>query len=558
MRPPINKCWRCEDDWAISFARKDAMKTSDFLVIGSGVAGLSFALRAAKHGTVTVITKGRSLDSSSAKAQGGIAAVMAEDDSFEQHVSDTLIAGAGLCNEEAVRTIIHEGPAAIRELSDWGVVFDQQNESSDYELAREGGHSRRRILHAKDATGLEITSKLLTAALAEPNITLLEDRFAIDLITTSKIGLVMEDRVLGAYVLNKKTGEVDIFRSDRVLLATGGTGRAYLYTTNPDSATGDGIAMAWRAGANIANMEFVQFHPTCFFNRRAEGSESRSFLISEAVRGEGGVLIGADGKEFMQRYDKRGSLAPRDIVARAIDAEIKRTGSSCVYVDISHKEPGFVKNRFPLIFETLIKYGVNPEKEPIPVVPAAHYQCGGVVTDTWGHTSIRGLFAAGETGCTGLHGANRLASNSLLECVVIAKRSLEAMLTRIPLGHRDLNEYHILPWQYGDTVLPDELAIIYHNWDEIRLLMQDYVSIVRTNNRLRRAGARLRLLQREVRDFYWGYRITPEILELRNLVKVASLIVECAGRRQESRGLHYTSDYPSLLTEAIPTQLCRW
>lgn len=534
------------------------MKTSDFLVIGSGVAGLSFALRAAKHGKVTVITKGKALDSSSAKAQGGIAAVMSDDDSFDQHVADTLVAGAGLCKEEAVRAIIQEGPTAIRELRNWGVDFDCQKESDNYELAREGGHSRRRILHAKDTTGLEITSKLLLAVLADPAITLLEDHFAIDLITTSKIGLVMEDRVLGAYVLNKKTGGVDIFRSDRVLLATGGTGRAYLYTTNPDSATGDGIAMAWRAGATVANMEFVQFHPTCFYNKRAEGSESRSFLISEAVRGEGGVLIGADGKEFMQRYDKRGSLAPRDIVARAIDSEIKRTGSSCVYVDISHKEPGFVQERFPLIYETCMKYGIDPSKEPIPVVPAAHYQCGGVETDTWGQTSIRGLFAAGETGCTGLHGANRLASNSLLECVVIAKRSLEAMLTKVPLNRSDLMEYNIQPWHYGDTVLPDELAIIYHNWDEIRLLMQDYVSIVRTNNRLRRAGARLRLLQREVRDFYWGYRITPEILELRNLVKVASLIVECAGRRQESRGLHYTADYPSLLFEANSTELRRW
>lgn len=534
------------------------MNTSDFLVIGSGLAGLSFALRAAGYGTVTVITKGKALDSSSAKAQGGIAAVMSEDDSFEKHVSDTLNAGAGLCDEMAVRTIIQEGPSAIHDLLHWGVAFDQREEGRDYELAREGGHSCRRILHAKDETGLEISSKLLSAVLNEPNITLLEDRFAIDLVTTSKLGLVIEDRVLGAYVLDKKTGDVEIFRSDRVLLATGGAGRAYLYTTNPDSATGDGVAMAWRAGANISNMEFVQFHPTCFYNKRAEGSESRSFLISEAVRGEGGVLIGADGREFMSRYDQRGSLAPRDIVARAIDSEIKRTGSSCVYVDISHKEPGFVQNRFPLIYETCLKYGVDPSKEPIPVVPAAHYQCGGVGTDTWGRTSIKGLYAAGETACTGLHGANRLASNSLLECVVIAKRAVDSMMKHIPLGKEDLNEFHIPPWEHGDAIVPDELAIIYHNWDEVRLLMQDYVSIVRSNNRLRRAGARLRLLQREVREFYWGYRMTPEILELRNLVRVASLIVECAGRRQESRGLHYTTDYPSLLFEAIPTQLCRW
>ena len=376
------------------------MKTSDFLVIGAGVAGLSFALRAAEHGKVAVITKGKFLDCSSAKAQGGIAAVWDRNDSFEDHVADTLDAGAGLCNEQAVRTIVEEGPDAIRELLEWGVNFDPGNQGEDYELAREGGHTKRRILHAKDATGLEITSKLLEAAKLHPNIELLEDHFAIDLITTTKLGLVTEDRVLGAYVLDRVSGEVEIFRSDRVLLATGGCGRVYLYTTNNDSATGDGVAMAWRAGATIANMEFVQFHPTCFFNTRAEGAEARSFLISEAVRGEGGVLIGADGKEFMHKYDPRKSLAPRDITARAVDSEMKRTGSMCVYLDISHKPEGFVQERFPLIYETCNRYGVNPAREPIPVVPAAHFQCGGVLTDVNGQTSLDGLYAAGETGCT--------------------------------------------------------------------------------------------------------------------------------------------------------------
>jgi L-aspartate oxidase len=533
------------------------MRTSDFLVIGSGVAGLSFALRAAKYGSVTVITKSDALESSSAKAQGGIAAVMDENDSFEEHISDTLIAGAGLCDEAAVRVIVEEAPEAIHELLSWGVAFDQE-ENHSYELGREGGHSHRRILHAKDTTGLEISTKLLQAVKENPNITLLERHFAIDLITTEKLGIVTEDRVLGAYVLNRETGEVDIFRSDRIMLATGGTGRVYQYTTNPNSATGDGIAMAWRAGAMISNMEFVQFHPTCFYNKRAEGAESRSFLISEAVRGEGGVLIGADGKEFMDRYDKRKSLAPRDIVARAIDSEMKRTGSPCVYVDISHKPEGFVAERFPLIYETCKKYGVDPAHEPIPVVPAAHYQCGGVKTDINGQSTLRGLFVAGETGCTGLHGANRLASNSLLECVVIAKRALDTMLKQFPLKGEEPHAFSIPEWHHGDTALPDELAIIYHNWDEIRTLMQDYVSIVRTDKRLKRAAARLRMLHREVREFYWGYRITPEILELRNLIVVASLIVDCATRRKESRGLHYTSDYPFLLDNSTPTSIRRW
>lgn len=534
------------------------MQTSDFLVIGSGAAGLSFALRAAAHGTVTILTKGKAAESNSSKAQGGIAAVMDLADSFEEHIKDTLIAGADLCNEAAVRVIVEGAPEAIADLREWGVCFDQ--EGGDFELGREGGHSHRRILHAKDTTGLEITTKLLQAALKHPNITLREHSFAIDLITSAKLGLVTEDRVLGVYALDTNSGEVEIYRSDRVLLATGGCGKVYLYSTNPDLATGDGIAMAWRAGATVSNLEFVQFHPTCFYNPRAEGSAARSFLISEAVRGEGGQLVGKDGQEFMSRYDKRASLAPRDIVARAIDKELKRTGSPCVYLDITHKPKGFMKERFPLIYETCLQYGVDAETMPIPVVPAAHYQCGGVTTDVNGKTDLRGLYAAGEVGCTGLHGANRLASNSLLECIVIGKRALSDMLQRHPLANRETRDYPIPEWHHGDTTSTDELAIIYHNWDEIRTLMWDYVSIVRTNNRLQRAATRLRNLQHEVKDFYWGYRLTSDILELRNLVTVASLIVDCAIHRQESRGLHYTVDYPDMLPgdRKAPTVLHRW
>ena len=534
------------------------MFTTDFLVIGSGVAGLSFALRAAEYGNVTVLTKGEALDSSSAKAQGGIAAVMSAEDSFESHVADTLDAGAGLCVEQAVRTIVEEAPAAIDELLHWGVDFDADaEEPAGFELGREGGHSQRRILHAKDTTGLEISSKLLQAVRDNPRITLLEGHVAIDLITTAKLGLVTEDRVLGAYVLVKGTGKVEIFRSDRVLLATGGAGRVYLFTTNPDTATGDGVAMAWRAGATISNMEFVQFHPTCFYNKRADDRAGQTFLISEAVRGEGGVLIGADGQEFMYKYDRRGSLAPRDIVARAIDSEIKRTGNPCVYVDITHKPAGYMAERFPLIDETCRSYGIDPSTQPIPVVPAAHYQCGGVATDTNGQSSMRGLFAAGEVGCTGLHGANRLASNSLLECVVIARRALRTMLVKLPLAH-PTESYPIPEWHSGEAVPPDDLAIIYHNWDEIRRLMWDYVSIVRSNHRLQRAATRLRILSREVKEFYWGYCVTPEILELRNLVTVAELIVDCAIRRNESRGLHYTMDAPERGPSAVPTTIHRW
>jgi len=522
--------------------------TSDFLVIGAGIAGLSFALRAARHGSVTVVTKGDAMESNTAWAQGGIASVLPEGfrdpgDSVEAHIADTLDAGAGLCHEAAVRAIIEDGADAIEDLISYGVAFDKQGDG--FMLGKEGGHSHRRILHAKDTTGREIARAMVEAARRTPNLKLVEHHFVIDLVTTAKLGAVSDDRVIGAYVLDGATNEVKVFRSDRVVLAAGGCGKVYLYTTNPDSATGDGVALGWRAGASIANMEFIQFHPTCFYNPGADGPEARSFLVSEAVRGEGGILINAKGEDFTKKIDPRGSLAPRDIVARAIDREIKRTGAACVYLDVTHKPPGFMRERFPYIYQTLLKFGLDCEKQPIPVVPAAHYQCGGVLTDVDGKTTIRGLFAIGEVGCTGLHGANRLASNSLLEGNVVGRRALAEMLRIYPPGKTSAYAPPIPDWEYGDTAEPDELVVIYHNWDELRRLMWDYVSIVRTDNRLRRAAARLRNLKKEVREFYWGHRVNADILELRNLVAVAGLIVECALRRKESRGLHHTLDHPS-------------
>ncbi len=521
--------------------------TSDFLVVGAGIAGLSFALRAAKYGKVVVLTKGKAEESNTAWAQGGIASVLPQGmcdagDTVEKHVADTLDAGAGLCDEAVVRRIIGDGAETIEDLLSYGVEFDQQDEK--FSLGKEGGHSHRRILHARDTTGREVARAMLDAARNEPNITLLENHFVIDLITSVRLDIVSSDRVLGAYVLNRDSGEVTVFRSDRVILAAGGCGKVYLYTTNPDSATGDGVALAWRAGATMANMEFIQFHPTCFYNPAATGPEARSFLVSEAVRGEGGILRNAKGEDFTKKVDPRGSLAPRDIVARAIDQEIKKTGAACVYLDVTHKPKGFMKEHFPYIYQTLMKFGVDCEMTPIPVVPAAHYMCGGVKTDVSGKTTVRGLFAIGEVGYTGLHGANRLASNSLLEGNVVARLALEEMMRLYPPDKQVIDPPAIPEWHHGDVAEPDELVVIYHNWDEIRRLMWDYVSIVRTDNRLRRAAARLRNLKKEVREFYWGHRVNADILELRNLVAVAGLIVECALRRRESRGLHFTMDYP--------------
>ena len=523
---------------------------SDFLVIGSGIAGLSFAIKAAEHGTVTVITKGKLLESNTAWAQGGISAVLPPElrdpaDDCAKHVADTLDAGAGLCHENTVRIVVEEAAETIEELVDWGTDFDHDEEDpSRFSLGKEGGHSHRRILHAKDTTGREIATSLVETARKTANITILENHYAIDLITTGKLGSVTDDRILGAYVLEIETDEVKTITSPRVILATGGCGKTYLYTTNPDSSTGDGLAMSWRAGASIANMEFIQFHPTCFYNPAASGPEARSFLVSEAVRGEGAILVNDEGVEFVKEHDPRGSLAPRDIVARAIDTEIKRTGAPCVFLDVSPLRDHFTE-RFPFIHETLLSYGHNALEKPIPVVPAAHYQCGGVVTDMNAKTTIRGLYAVGEVAFTGLHGANRLASNSLLEGNVMARRALAEIMRLYPPGKEIPDAPEIPKWESGNAAPPDELVNIYHAWDELRRTMQDYVSIVRTDNRLRRAAYRLKNLRREVKEFYWGHTVTPDILELRNLVATASIIIDSAQLRKESRGSHHTLDYPN-------------
>jgi L-aspartate oxidase len=515
------------------------VKGYDFVVIGSGIAGLSFALKVAKHGSVAVITKRKGPDTNTAWAQGGIACVTSDEDSFELHVRDTLEAGAGLCDEKVVRTIVTEAPARIQDLVDLGLQFDEREVSGhrEFDLGREGGHSKRRVLHVRDETGKEIENTLLRELARQSHVDLLENHMAVDLITAAKLGYSAEDRCLGVYVLDENNGEVETIRSDRIVLATGGCGKVYLYTTNPDIATGDGVAMAWRAGVTIANMEFVQFHPTCLFNPKA-----KSFLISEAVRGEGGILRNNQGEDFMKRYDPRGSLAPRDVVARAIDAEIKRSGAQCVFLDITDKPVEFLRERFPHIYENCLRFGIDMTKQPIPVVPAAHYQCGGIMTDVNGATSLPGLFGIGEVGCTGLHGANRLASNSLLEGLVVAHRAAEAAV-RCRSSERQ-RAISLPEWKAGDVQDVDELVVIYHNWDEIRRLMWDYVGIVRTDKRLQRASARLRNLQREIREFYWNFKVSVDLLELRNLATVAALIVDSALSRRESRGLHYTLDYP--------------
>ena len=513
---------------------------SDFLVIGSGIAGLSYALKVAEHGKVALITKREISTTATGLAQGGIAAVASSTDSFDEHIHDTMVAGAWLSKEEIVRLVVENGPAAIEELIRIGVHFTR-GASGNYDLTREGGHSQRRIYHVKDETGKEIERALVEAVSTNPNITVYEHHVAVDLITEAKLvrRRVMPNRCLGAYVLDTNSGEVETFGAGITVLATGGAGKVYLYTCNPDVATGDGIAMAYRAGATIANMEFMQFHPTTLYHPHA-----KSFLISEAVRGEGAILRRRDGTAFMEAYHPLKDLAPRDIVARAIDNEMKIHGDDCVFLDITHQDPDFVRDHFPYIFETCLGYGIDMTTTPIPVVPAAHYLCGGIRVDSWGETDVVNLFAIGEAACTGLHGANRLASNSLLEGAVFGARAAQRSLEHHRQGQPPFPA--IAPWDTCSARNSDEEVVVTHNWDEIRRCMWNYVGIVRSTKRLERAMRRIKLIQEEIHEYYWNFIITSDLIELRNIATVAELIVSCAQMRKESRGLHYTIDYPAL------------
>jgi L-aspartate oxidase len=517
----------------------------DTLIIGSGLAGLSLALKLADRQKVAVITKKGLLDGASAWAQGGIAAVLSRTDTLDEHIHDTQVAGAGLCDPETTRFVIEHGATAIEWLIAQGVPFTRDAGSdSGYHLTREGGHSHRRIIHAADATGLAVQETIAAKARAHPNITLLERHIAIDLITGWKLRQE-ENRCLGAYALNSANGEVLTIAAQNTVLATGGAGKVYLYTTNPDTATGDGIAMGWRAGCRVANMEFIQFHPTCLYHPHA-----KSFLISEAVRGEGGILKLPDGSPFMKWHDERGDLAPRDVVARAIDFEMKKRGLDCVYLDISHQPVEFLQEHFPTIYSRCLALGIDISKQPIPVVPAVHFTCGGVITDLHGRTDVAGLYAIGETASTGLHGANRLASNSLLECLVFSEAAAQDILQSAP---RQLTE---LPrWDESRVTDADEAVVISHNWDELRRFMWDYVGIVRTTKRLQRAQHRIQLLHEEINEYYRNFHVSADLLELRNLVLTADLIVQSAMARHESRGLHYSKDYPKMLPVAAPTIL---
>lgn len=497
---------------------------------------MSFALEAARHGQVMMVTKRSRTDSATNWAQGGIAAVLDPTDSFEAHVDDTMSTGGGLSHREIVEMVVRDGPSRIRELMELGARFSQSDEGRSLDLTREGGHSARRVVHAGDITGEEVQRVLLQAAAASPNIEIAEDHMAIDLVEASKFG--RPPRVLGAYVLDETTGEVKTYLGRATVLATGGAGKVYLYTSNPDVATGDGVAMAYRAGAELANMEFFQFHPTCLFN-----PEAKSFLISEALRGEGGVLRLRNGEAFMKSHHEMGDLAPRDVVARAIDYEMKRRGDDCVYLDMTHEPAAFIRQRFPNIHARCLQLGIDMTKDPIPVVPAAHYMCGGVVVDDVGRATLPGLWAVGEVTCSGLHGANRLASNSLLEGLVYGHRSAIAAresLDSIP----DAALLDVPDWDVGEAVPSDEAVVVSQNWDELRRFMWNYVGIVRTDRRLRRAARRIAMLQDEIREYYWAHLVNRDMLELRNIADVAELIIRCAGARKESRGLHYNLDYP--------------
>ena len=510
----------------------------DVLVIGGGIAGLSLALRLANSVKIAIISKGPLTESASLYAQGGIAAVLDDEDSIEKHVEDTINAGGGLCDPDVVQHVVEQSRDSIQWLIDQGVLFTREpgeDGSGGYHLTREGGHSRRRVIHAADATGKAVETTLGEKVRKHKNITIFEEHIVVDLITSAKLGQP-GNRCLGAYILDRESGKVISFAARSVVMATGGANKVYLYTTNPDVSTGDGIAMAWRAGCRVANMEFIQFHPTCLYHPRA-----KTFLMTEAIRGEGGKLRLPDGKEFMSQFDPRAELAPRDVVARAIDHEMKCLGIEHVLLDISHKPADFIRLHFPNIYARCMEYGYDMTKEAVPVVPAAHYTCGGVLTDINGRTDVDGLYAIGETACTGLHGANRLASNSLLECLVFAQSASKDILASLP-GY-SLSKY--LPdWDESRVTNSDEEVVVSHNWDELRRFMWDYVGIVRTNKRLQRAKSRVDLLLREIDDYYGNFRVTNDLLELRNLAQVADMIIRCAMQRHESRCLHYTLDYP--------------
>ncbi len=526
------------------------MYNYDAIIVGSGIAGLSAALGlAAKGRSVGLLTKKDKAESNTNHAQGGIASVTSKSDDFEIHVRDTLEAGDGLCDERAVREIVREGPERVRELSDIGVRFSQLRDGR-ISLGKEGGHSKRRVLHVKDFTGRAIEEALLRAAAAQPNIRVLEHFFAIDLITTRKLMRGGENRIAGLYAYNTAANRVETFRTPAVLLASGGAGQVYLYTTNPSIATGDGVAMAYRAGVEIRNLEFIQFHPTTLYT-----STEERFLISEAVRGEGAVLRNQRGKTFMERCHERADLAPRDIVARAIDNEMKMSGARHVWLDITRHSRDFLRERFPSIWEACARQGIDMAKDYVPVVPAAHYLCGGVKTGLRGETDLPGLYACGETACTGLHGANRLASNSLLEAVVLARRAAAA-LDQYLAGHGPV-KLDLPEWADGDMQDSDERVVLIHNWDELKRAMWDYVGIVRTAKRLERARARIQTLAQEIHDYYWNFKVETRLLELRNLVLVAGLIVECALQRRESRGLHHILDYPGKRPRARDTSARR-
>ncbi|HCC0890159.1 TPA: L-aspartate oxidase [Salmonella enterica] len=522
----------------------------DVLIIGSGAAGLSLALRLAEKHKVIVLSKGPVNEGSTFYAQGGIAAVFDETDSIRSHVEDTLIAGAGICHRHAVEFVASNARACVQWIIDQGVLFDthiQPNGEQSYHLTREGGHSHRRILHAADATGKEVETTLVSRAQNHPNIQVLERSNAVDVITSDKIGLPGSRRVVGAWIWNRNKESVETCHAKTVVLATGGASKVYQYTTNPDISSGDGIAMAWRAGCRVANLEFNQFHPTALYHPQA-----RNFLLTEALRGEGAYLKRPDGTRFMPDFDERGELAPRDIVARAIDHEMKRLGADCMFLDISHQPEDFVRQHFPMIYEKLLKLGIDLTKEPVPIVPAAHYTCGGVVVDDAGRTDVDGLYAIGEVSYTGLHGANRMASNSLLECLVYAWSAAMDIDRRMPYAHG----VDLLPaWDESRVENADEQVVIQHNWHELRLLMWDYVGIVRTTKRLERALRRITMLQQEIDEYYANFRVSNNLLELRNLVQVAELIVRCAMMRKESRGLHFTLDYPQQLAESGPSIL---